>query len=405
MPRDTDFGHYNTVIREEEVVRVAHFDCFSGISGDMVLGAVIDAGVPADAIRAALDSLGLPIQLEVERVKRCGFAATKATVEAADQEDYRFLPDVEAILAKGALTPKQRELATAIFRKVAVAESVAHGMPLERVHFHEVGALDSIADIVGAAVGLDLLGVEKFTSSPVPTGSGTVKCAHGIMPVPTPGTAELLKGVPLAPSVIKTELTTPTGAAILTTVVTEYTATPVMTIERIGHGSGTKDFIEQPNLLRLMVGTAAAERGQTEVDTVAVLETNLDDIAPEVIGFCTERLFACGALDVFAVPIQMKKGRPGVLLSVICAPDKVNELEAILFRETGTFGVRRTTATRAKLRREAVTVETPWGVVRAKRGWRADGFAVLTPEYEDCARVAREHNVPLRDVFAAVARA
>lgn len=388
-------------------MRVAHFDCFSGISGDMVLGAVIDAGVPADAIRAALDSLGLPIKLEVEKVKRCGFAATKATVEAADQEDYRFLPDVEAILAKGALTPKQRELALTIFRKVAVAESTVHGMPLERVHFHEVGALDSIADIVGAAVGLDLLGVERFTSSPVPTGSGTVKCAHGIMPVPTPGTAELLKGVPLAPSVIKTELTTPTGAAILTTVVSEYTATPAMTIGRIGHGSGTKDFLEQPNILRLMVGVAGPANPDHKVggetDTVAVLETNLDDISPEVVGFTTERLFAAGALDVFAVPIQMKKNRPGVLLSVICESAQTAALEAILFRETGTFGVRRTTATRAKLRREVVELQTPWGPVKAKRGWR-EGLEVLTPEFEDCARVAREHSVPLRDVYAAVRR-
>jgi uncharacterized protein (TIGR00299 family) protein len=369
----------------------------------MVLGAVIDAGISADAIRAALDSLELPIKLEVERVKRCGFAATKATVEAADQEDYRFLPDVEAILAKGALTLRQRELAATIFRKVAVAESTVHGMPLERVHFHEVGALDSIADIVGGAVGLDLLGVEKFTSTPVPTGSGTVKCAHGIMPVPTPGTAELLKGVPLAPSTIKTELTTPTGAAILTTVVSEYTATPAMTIERIGHGSGTKDFLEQPNILRLMVGTANPDRKvEGETDTVAVLETNLDDISPEIVGFAIERLFAAGALDVFAMPIQMKKHRPGVLLSVICEPGKARELEAILFRETGTFGVRRTTATRAKLQREAVTVQTPWGPVNAKRGWRSDGFEVLTPEFEDCARVAREHNIPLRDVYAAL---
>jgi uncharacterized protein (TIGR00299 family) protein len=326
-------------------------------------------------------------------------------VEAADQEEYRFLPDVETILAKGAITPKQRELAMTIFRKVAVAESVAHGMPLERVHFHEVGALDSIADIVGAAVGLDLLGVEKFTSTPVPTGSGTVKCAHGIMPVPTPGTAELLKGVPLAPSVIKTELTTPTGAAILTTVVSEFTATPTMTIERIGHGSGTKDFLEQPNILRLMLGTANPDRKITgETDVVTVLETNLDDISPEVVGFAIERLLAAGALDVFALPIQMKKNRPGVLLSVICDTGQAPELEAILFRETGTFGVRRTTATRTKLQREAVTVQTPWGAVKAKRGWRADGFEVLTPEYEDCARVAREHNVPLRDVYAAVKR-
>lgn len=385
-------------------MRVAHFDCFSGISGDMVLGAVIDAGVPADAIRAALDSLSLPLKLEVEKVKRCGFAATKATVEAADQEDYRFLPDVEAILAKGALTPKQRELAATIFRKVALAESTVHGMPLEKVHFHEVGALDSIADIVGAAVGLDLLGAEKFTSTPVPTGSGTVKCAHGLMPVPTPGTAELLKGVPLAPSTIKTELTTPTGAAILTTVVTEYTATPAMTIERIGHGSGTKDFLEQPNILRLMLGTANPDhKVGGETDTVAVLETNLDDLSPEVVGFAIERLFAAGALDVFAVPIQMKKNRPGVLLSAICESAKAPELEAILFRETGTFGVRRTTATRAKLQREAVEVQTPWGPVKAKRGWRA-GLEVLTPEFEDCARVAREHNVPLRDVYAAVKR-
>lgn len=390
-------------------MRVAHFDCFSGISGDMVLGALIDAGVSPDPIRAVLDSLGLPIKLEVEKVKRCGFAATKATVEAADQEDYRFLPDVEAILAKGTLTPKQRDLATAIFRKVAVAESVAHGMPLERVHFHEVGALDSIADIVGAAVGLDQLGVERFTSSPVPTGTGTVKCAHGIMPVPTPGTAELLKGVPLAPTTVKGELTTPTGAAILTAVTKEFTASPAMTIERIGHGAGTKDFIEQPNILRLFVGTAVASPGREpggseERDTVVVLETNLDDVPAEVVGFCTERLFAAGALDVFVAQGQMKKGRPGLMISVICESAKVPELEVILFRETATFGVRRYSAERTKLRRELVTVETPWGPVKAKRGWRSDGFEVVSPEYEDCARVAREHGVPLREVYNAVRR-
>ncbi len=385
-------------------MRVAHFDCFSGISGDMVLGAVLDAGVSVDTIRAALDSLGLPITLEVEKVKRCGFAATKATIEAADQEEYRFLPDVEAILTKGALTPRQFELTRAIFQKVAVAEATVHGMPLERVHFHEVGALDSIADIVSAAVGLDHLGVERFTSTPVPTGSGTVRCAHGLMPVPTPGTAELLKGVPLAPSTIKTELTTPTGAAILITVVSEFTATPAMTIDRVGHGAGTKDFLDQPNILRLMVGTTNPNRKvEGETDTVLVLETNLDDCTPEVIGFTLEKLLASGARDAFTVPIQMKKNRPGVLLSVICDVATAEELEAILFRETGTFGVRRTSAARTKLQREGVTVQTPWGTVKAKRGWRA-GREELTPEYEDCARIAREHNVPLRDVYAAVHR-
>jgi uncharacterized protein (TIGR00299 family) protein len=384
-------------------MRAAHFDCFSGISGDMVLGAVIDAGVDPAAITAALDSLGLPIRLEVERVKRCGFAATKATVHAEDQEEYRFLPDVRAILDKAKLTDRQRGLADTIFRKVAEAESVAHGMPLERVHFHEVGALDSIADIVGAAVGLDLLGAERFTSSPVAVGSGTVKCAHGIMPVPTPGTAELLMGVPLAKCPVKGELCTPTGAAILTSVVAEYVDTPELTIERIGHGAGTKDPIEQPNMLRLLVGEAQGRPSPgTDSDTVAVLETNLDDCPAEVIGYTVERLFAAGALDVFTVPVQMKKGRPGVLLTALADPAAVPALEAILFEETATFGVRRHTAWRSKLRREAVTVETIWGPVRAKRGWRADGFEVVTPEYDDCARLARDLKVPLRRVYEAV---
>ncbi len=373
----------------------------------MVLGALIDAGVPIDAIRNAIGSLDLPIQLEVEKVKRCGFPATKATIIASDQDDYRFLPDVEAILARGALSERQQDLARTIFRKIAVAESTAHGLPLERVHFHEVGALDSIADIVGAAVGLDLLGVEKFTSSPVAVGSGTVKCAHGIMPVPTPGTAELLKGVPLAPTVMKGELTTPTGAAILTTVVREFLPCPPLTIERIAHGAGTKDFLEQPNLLRLFLGTTpdiAPSPPDRERDSVIVLETNLDDVSPEVVGFTTERLLAAGAWDVFTLPIHMKKNRPGVLLSVLCDENRVNDLEAIIFRETGTFGIRRTSAVRSKLQREVITVQTPWGPVKAKRGWREDGFAILAPEYEDCARIARNCGVPLREVYAAVER-
>jgi uncharacterized protein (DUF111 family) len=217
----------------------------------------------------------------------------------------------------------------------------------------------------------------------------------------------LLKGVPLAPSTIKAELTTPTGAAILTSVVKEFTATPAMTIEKIGHGAGTKDFLEQANILRLFVGVCATPRTATadqESDSVMVLETNLDDVAPEMIGFCTEQLFAAGAHDVFVVHGQMKKGRPGLLVSVICDRAKVAALEAVLFRETATFGVRRYPAERSKLRREAIEVETPWGPVKAKRGWREDGFEVLTPEYEDCARLARELGIPLRDVYAAVRR-
>lgn len=385
-------------------MRVAHWDCFSGISGDMVLGAVIDAGVDPEAIRDVLNSLGLPIQLEVERVKRCGFAATKATIRAEDQEDYRFLPDIEAILARAALTDRQRELAMTIFRKVALAESQAHGMPLERVHFHEVGALDSIADIVGSAVGLDLLQVERFTSSAVAVGSGTVKCAHGIMPVPTPGTAALLKGVPLAKCPVKGELATPTGVAILVSVVAEFVDSPEITIESIGHGAGTKDPIEQPNILRLLVGESRMRAAPTaETDTVVVLETNLDDCPGEFVGYAIEQLFAAGALDVFTTPIQMKKQRPGILLSVIAPPEKQSEMERIVFRETATFGIRRTTALRSKLQRERVLVQTPWGTIPAKRGLSA-AMECLTPEFEDCARIAREHNIPLRDVYECVRR-
>jgi uncharacterized protein (TIGR00299 family) protein len=373
----------------------------------MVLGALIDSGISSDSIRNALNSLGLPIQLEVERVKRCGFAATKATIHAEDQESYRFLPDIEAILVKGSLTSRQLDLARTIFLKVAAAEATVHGLPIERVHFHEVGALDSIADIVGAAVGLDLLGVERFSSSPVPTGTGTVKAAHGVMPVPTPGTLEILKGVPLAPCKIEFELTTPTGAAILTSVVKSYTAIPEMIVEKVGHGAGTKDFLDRPNVLRLLIGRTAEtttndEKPEGESDRVTVLETNLDDATPEMIGYCTEQLFAAGALDVFTVPIQMKKNRPGVLLSVICDGNLTAKLEEIIFRETLTFGIRRHESQRTKFQRETTMVETPWGPIKAKRGWRADGFEVLTPEYEDCARIARHHGIPLREVFAAV---
>jgi uncharacterized protein (TIGR00299 family) protein len=393
-------------------LRVAHFDCFSGISGDMTLGALIDAGVSADAVRAAIDSLVLPVRLEIEKVRKGGFAATLVRVEAEDQEEYRFLPDVEAILARGRLTDRQRDLAMKIFRRVAEAEATVHGMPLEKVHFHEVGALDSIADIVGAAVGLDLLGVERFTSRPVPTGSGMVKCAHGLMPIPAPGTAELLKGVPLAPSVIQSELTTPTGAAILTTIVREcaspaanpWVDTPVMTIERIGHGAGQRTFVEQPNLLRLLVGTASVP-SERQDERVWMLETSLDDLPAEVIGYCYERLLAAGALDVFSTPIFMKKNRPGVLLSVLAPESLVPTLVDVLFRETTTFGVRRYPVERSKLERRACMVQTPWGPVQGKLGWRDGQPPSFSPEYEDCARVARERGVALREVYAAAEEA
>ncbi|MGL4420311.1 MAG: nickel pincer cofactor biosynthesis protein LarC [Gemmataceae bacterium] len=379
-------------------MRVAHFDCFNGISGDMVLGALIGVGVPLEVMRSAIDSLGLPIKLEIETVKTCGIAAIKATVHAEDQEDYRFLPDVEAILAKGNLRPKARELAGEIFLRIARAESTSHNIPLEKVHFHEVGALDSIADIVGAAVGLEWLGINAYTSSAVPTGSGSVKCSHGVMPIPAPATAELLKGVPLAAVAIKGELTTPTGAAILTALHPTFTDTPAMTIEQIGIGAGSKDFIDRPNILRILLGSSPTTVG---TDTVVELQTNLDDCNPEILGYTAERLFAAGALDVYFTPIQMKKFRPGTLLTVLCTEVKRAELEAIIFAETGTFGVRRATKERTKRTRKIETRPTPWGPVAVKLG-TIHNQTIVSVEYDDAVRLAKAHGVPLWEIYAAV---
>lgn len=368
-------------------MRVAHFDCFSGASGDMLLGALIDAGVDEGAIRLAIDSLALPIKLTTERVKRAGIAATFARIDAPHEHAHRHLHHVEAIIDKGTLTDRQRELAKSFFRRLAEAEAAVHGIEIKKVHFHEVGALDSIADFVGVAVGLDLLGVERFTSRSVPPGSGTVKCDHGVMPVPAPATAMLLRGVPLASSEVVDELTTPTGAAVLTTVVCEWNDSPRMTVERIGCGAGSKDFPGHANVLRLLVGTAA---NPSTADSVWLLETNLDDVTGEVVGYTCERLLATGALDVWTTAIQMKKQRPGVLLSVLAAESEITNLESILFRETGTLGVRRCRYERTKQPREETTVATKWGPVRVKAG---------KPEYDDCAKIAREREVPLREVI------
>jgi len=397
-------------------MKVAHFDCFSGISGDMTLAALIDVGVDADGIRQALASLGLPIRMEVERVRKGGFAATYVRMEVQEEKSHRFFPEIKEIVGRSSLTDRQRSLALKIFQRLAEAEAAVHGLPPEKVHFHEVGALDSIADIVGAAVGLDMLGAERFTSRSVPTGSGMVKCAHGMMPVPAPGTAELLKNVPLSPSSIKAELTTPTGAAILTTIVREcakpadnpWMDQPVMTVDKIGHGAGRRDFPEQPNILRLFVGTAVElghdGSGGTR-DLVWMLETNLDDLPAEVIGYCYERLLTAGALDVFSTPIFMKKNRPAVMLSVLAPLESLPALEEILFRETSTFGIRRYPVSRTKLERRPCTVQTSWGAIQGKLGWRDGQPPLFSPEYEDCARVARQFGVPLREVYAQAQKA
>ena len=381
-------------------MRIAYLDCSTGISGDMTLAALIDAGVDVELIRSGIDSIGLPdVQLECQDVIKGGFRATHVKVVHPEQHAHRHMADIEALLDRADLvTESQKTLAREIFMAVATAEARVHGSTVEEVHFHEVGAIDSIVDILGVAIGFDLLGADLVVCSPIPTGHGQIHIDHGICTVPAPGTAELLKGIPLVDVPVEAELTTPTGAAIVKTLADRFGTLPEMTVEAVGYGAGTMDFPQRANLLRLFVGTAVVS---PDTDRVCLLETNLDDVGGETIGYARSRLVEAGALDVFSVAAQMKKDRPGVVLSVICRLEDREAIESILFDETGTFGIRRHTIERSIRLREATTVETPWGAVAGKRGWRRGGSEVFTPEFEDCARVAGEAGVPLRDVYRA----
>lgn len=384
-------------------MRIAYLDCASGISGDMTLGALVDAGVDLGALNEAIASLALPgCRLVAEEVKRSGFRATRIRVEYEPEHAHRHLHHIEALIEQSRLTDRQKDLARRVFHRLAQAEAKVHGTSVEKVHFHEVGAVDSIADIVGSAVGWDLLGVDRVVASPVPTGTGRIKMAHGECGVPAPATAELLCGIPLAPSSVCHELTTPTGAAILATLVHRFGPLPAMTIDRIGYGAGHRDLAEQPNLLRLFVGTAEDD-AQTE--QVWVLETNLDDLSGELVGYCTARLWEAGVLDVYTTAIGMKKNRPAVKLSVICRADQIDRAEAILFGETTTLGVRRWPVSRHVLARQPHQVQTPWGPIAGKVDWPGAGAARFSPEFESCRQVAAERGIPLRDVYEAAQKA
>ncbi len=384
-------------------MRIAYLDCASGISGDMTLGALVDAGVDLAELNAAIGSLGLPgCRLVAEEVKKRGFRATQVRVETEPEHTHRHLHHIRAMIDGSRLSDRQKGLAHRIFIRLAEAEAKVHGTTLEKVHFHEVGAADSIADIVGSAVGWDLLGVDRIVASPVPTGTGKVRIAHGECSIPAPATAELLRGIPLAESSVPFELTTPTGAALLATLAEGFGPVPAMTIEQIGCGAGQRDLEEQPNLLRLLVGTAAEARDGQQV---WVVETNLDNTSGELIGYCTGRLWEAGALDVYTAAIQMKKNRPGVKLSVLCEADAVEAVEAILFAETTTLGVRRWPVSRSVLVRRLQSVETPWGPVEGKVGYLSGNSRSFAPEFEACRRIAVEHKIPLRTVYDAAQRA
>jgi uncharacterized protein (TIGR00299 family) protein len=368
----------------------------------MTLGALVDAGVDLAALNTGIQTLGLPgVRLVASRVKEKGFRATQITVEHEPENKHRHLHHITAMIDGSSITPRQKELATRIFRRLAEAEAKVHNSTIEKVHFHEVGAVDSIADIVGAAIGWDLLGAERIVASPVPTGSGFVEIAHGRCAIPAPATAELLKGVPLAESRVACELTTPTGAAILATLVDGFGPLPAMAIDAIGYGAGQRDLEEQANLLRLLVGQSTDSPGE---EMLWVLETNLDDVSGELVGHAVARLWAAGALDVYTTAIQMKKNRPGVMLSVLCPAESASALEAILFRETTTLGVRRYQVHRRKLRREKREVPTPWGNVAGVVAWLDAKSARFSPEYESCRQLAEAHNVPLKEVYEAAQR-
>ncbi len=391
-------------------MRIAYLDCASGISGDMTLGALVDAGVDLTAVQSGIDSLGLPsCRLAVAEVKKRGFRALQLTVEHEPEHKHRHLHHITAMIEESTLSPRQRELATRIFRRLAEAEAKVHGSTIEKVHFHEVGAVDSIADIVGSAIGWDLLGVERIVCSPVPTGTGFIEIAHGRCSIPAPATAELLRGVPVADFAAEGELTTPTGAAIVAALVDQFGPLPAMTIERIGYGAGQKDFAH-PNILRLIIGEGASAAGRSggespTADAVVLLETNLDDVTGESLGFAIEQLWAAGALDVSTAPLAMKKNRPGVLLAVQSRPANADELAEIVFRETTALGLRRSTVTRQTLPRRSVAVATPYGEIAGVVAMLPTGAERFSPEYEACAAAARQQGAPLADVELAARQA
>jgi len=385
-------------------MRTAYFDCFGGASGDMIVAALLDAGLDLGILRAELAKLDLHgYRLSAERVMRGGLSGNRfiVAVEAHDHHGgphKRGLSDIFDLLDRAGLGERTDNRARRIFRRLAEAESRVHGVGVDEIHFHEIGAVDSIIDIVGAAVGLELLGINRVVSSPIPLGAGTVECAHGTLPIPAPATAELMRDGEIAASKAQGELCTPTGAAVLTTLAESFGPLPAMTIEAIGYGAGGRDDVEHANMLRVFCGVQA-EHGQA--DTVVELAANIDDTPGELIGAVLNMLLAAGAKDAWAVGVTMKKSRPGIQVGVLCAPADADRMEEILFRQTTTIGIRRHTCSRSKLTRRHTTVETPYGPVRVKVSGRGGTMYSVMAEFDDCASAAEAHNVPIKEVQVA----
>jgi pyridinium-3,5-bisthiocarboxylic acid mononucleotide nickel chelatase len=412
--------------------KIAYFQCPTGISGDMCLGALVSLGVPVEYLIKKLNGLGIEqeYQLRAEFVQRNGQEATKVYVDLVHDHHHehhghehshhhtRHLPEIERMILKAGLPSRAEAWSLAVFRQLAIAEGAVHGISPEKVHFHEVGAIDAIVDIVGTCLGLDWLGIESneegwplLYCSAFPTGGGTVRAAHGQMAVPVPAVLKLweMRGCPVYSNGIDRELVTPTGAAIATTLVRDFGSPPAIAIKQVGLGAGTIN-LPIPNILRLWLGESTSlqsnfsdsEATSSNLETISVLETQIDDLNPQAIGYVFEALFAAGAVDVFTQAIAMKKSRPGILLTVICHPENLLSCEAVIFRETTTLGIRRTTQQRAILQREIQQVEIEYGKVRVKIAWKGElpekVIANVQPEYEDCAELARKHNIPWREI-------
>ena len=390
-------------------MNLAYFDCFSGISGDMVLGALVDAGVDLRELELELRKLNLEgWEISAEKVQRKAIRATKVNVETKESHHHRHLSPILKMIDQAALAPRAADRARKIFQRLGEAEAKVHNISIEKVHFHEVGAVDSIIDIVGSAIGFELLGIDGFACSIMDVGSGRVQTEHGLLPVPAPATAELLRDAPTFSSGIEKELVTPTGAAIATTLSTQYAQMPAMKLRAVGYGAGSADLPQQPNVLRLMIGEMigeiageSADHGAAHWDApIAVLEANLDDMSPQIYGYFAEQALAAGALDIFSTAVQMKKNRPGQLVTVLCEPSNLKRLIDLIFRETTTIGIRTHEVRRQTLARESVPVDTPLGTIRMKLS-RLNGTVLnAAPEYEDCRRIATEQGLPLKEVLA-----
>ena len=388
--------------------RLLYFDCFSGISGDMTLGALLDAGLPLDALKRALGSLDVSgYDVTSKRVLRAGVSATQFVVNEQAPSDkthqHRHLPGIFKLIDGATLSAAGRDRAKQLFQRLAEAEAAIHQMPIEKVHLHEVGALDSIIDIVGAVFALEWFGADRIVSSPLNVGGGMVDSAHGRFPVPAPATVKLLGGAPIYSGPVQKELVTPTGALIVSSYAESFGPLPPMKVDHVGYGAGSYDFPGTPNVLRVFVGEAMAAHERlaaagVDGDRVTVIECEIDDMNPQIFGVVMDRLYAAGALEVFYVPVQMKKNRPGTLVTVVAAPDRRAAIAEIIFRETTTIGLRYHEVDRECLRREIVNVDTSIGVVRFKVAWRDGRIVNAVPEFEDCARLAAANNLSVKDV-------